>query len=107
MNLTDTPVPIDMTALSPVAMAAVPDLATVNDIRELDDVELLSVSGGWQKTGLGFGAFSLAGGIGFATFGTGWATVGIGLAFAVSPIAAGTMIGLAAYGGYQIGKDNF
>lgn len=107
MNLTDTPVPIDMTRLSPVAMAPVPDLVTVNDIRELDDGELLSVSGGWQKTGVAFGSFGLALGIGNAAFGAGWGAMTVGLTVAASPFAVGAMVGLAAYGGYQLGRSYF
>ncbi|MBJ92692.1 MAG: hypothetical protein CL577_08880 [Alteromonadaceae bacterium] len=59
-----------------------------------------------QVSGAGFmegaGAAGLALGIGSAAFGSGWGAVGVGLAFAASPLAAGAMVGLAFYAGYQM-----
>ena len=52
------------------------------------------MSGGdWNK---GVGAFGLAGGIGFAAFGASWGSIGVGLAFAASPLVVLGMVGLAA-----------
>lgn len=61
------------------------------------------MSGGdWNK---GVGAFGLAGGIGFAAFGASWGSIGVGLAFAASPLVVLGMVGLAAYGGYQLATN--
>ena len=68
-------------------------------MRELSVSEIEQVNGG--GAGEAAGAFGAAAGIGAATFGASWGSVGVGIAFAVSPIAVGAMIGLSFYAGYQ------
>jgi len=68
-------------------------------MRELNMKEVEQVNGG--GTGEAAGAFGAAVGIGAASFGASWGSVGVGLAFAVSPIAVGAMVGLSLYAGYQ------
>ena len=93
-----------MDALQQSASELMPNLEEINDLRELTEHELLQVSGGdWHK---GLGAFALAGGIGQATFGSTWGAVLVSAAVA-HPVALTVMVGLSAFGGYQIGKDFF
>jgi len=66
----------------------------VNEIQEIN-------GGGFSEAA---GAFGTAAGIGAAAFGSSWGSVGVGLAFAVSPIAVGAMVGLSLYAGYQLMK---
>lgn len=68
-------------------------------MRDMTMDEIDQVGGADAASGLA--SFAAAGGIGLAAFGTSWGSVGVGLAFAVSPIAVGAMVGLALYGGYQ------
>ena len=84
---------------------ALSGLDDVDDIRELTSYEQQLVNGGDFSKALG--SFGLAGGIGMATFGSGWGSVGVGLAFFSSPIAVVAMGGLALYGGYQFGRSVF
>ena len=72
-------------------------------MRDITMDEIDQVSG--ADTGTGIAAFGAAGAIGMAAFGSGWGAVGAGLAFAVSPIAVGAMVGLALYGGYQFASS--
>jgi hypothetical protein len=74
-----------------------------NIMRELNVNEIEQVNGG--GTGEAAGAFGAAAGIGAAAFGSSWGSVGVGVAFAVSPIAVGAMVGLSLYAGYQLMKS--
>lgn len=67
---------------------------------ESDEIEVVSGGSGSGWAGAGFSS-AAAFGIGAAAFGSSWGAVGVGLAFAVSPIAVGAMVGLAAYAGYS------
>ncbi|WNO59772.1 hypothetical protein [Rheinheimera sp. MMS21-TC3] len=50
----------------------------------------------------GAGAAGLALGIGTTTFGGSFCTIGVIAAFGAAPLAAGAMVGLAFYAGYQM-----
>ena len=69
-------------------------------MRELTFEQVDVVSGG--NLGEGLGAFGLALGIGSATFGAKFGVVGVGLAFASAPVAAGAMVGLAFFAGFRL-----
>lgn len=75
----------------------------IGDIRELTLEEQEMIGAGSAMKGLGF--FGITGGIGAASFGAGWGSVGVGLAFAVSPAAVFAMGAAALYGGYQLLSD--
>ncbi|WP_158972648.1 hypothetical protein [Paraglaciecola sp. L3A3] len=77
------------------------------DFEEISVEELQMISGGsggYVAAGLASGA---AFGIGMASFGTGWGSVAVGVAFAVSPIAVTAMAGLALFAGYQAASAAF
>lgn len=70
----------------------------------VEELEVISGGSGW----VGAGAASAAAfGIGAAAFGSSWGAVGVGLAFAASPISVAAIGGLALYAGYQAGKAAF
>lgn len=69
-------------------------------MKELTSHEIELVDGaGATEAGVGVAG---AAGIGAATFGAGWGTVGVAAAVASSPIAVAAMVGLAFYAGYQL-----
>ncbi len=76
----------------------------VSKIEELTMNEIEQVNGGGPRGVKGAASFGLALGIGTVTFGAGWGSVGVGLAFASAPLAVGAMVALALYGGYQAAK---
>ena len=69
-------------------------------MRDLDFEQTQNV----QVAGFGEGgaAAGLALGIGGATFGSSFGTIGVVAAFGAAPIAAGAMVALAFYAGYQM-----
>ena len=68
-------------------------------MRELTMNEVDFVSGGDVATG--GAAMAGAAGIGAAAFGASWGSVGVGIAFAVSPLAVVAMVGLGLFAGYE------
>jgi len=62
-------------------------------------MEVQEVSGAdWTSAGAAGGAAAF---LGVTSFGAGWGTVAVGVAFAASPITVIAVVGLAAYAGYQ------
>lgn len=95
-----------MTTMEFTNTTTVPNLNDFDDIQELRALspeELQLVSGGdiFKATGL----FGLAGGIGYSAFGAYWGAVAVGAAVVASPITVGAMVGLAAWGGYELLQD--
>lgn len=69
-------------------------------MQELSFNEIQEVSGGSPaRAGVLAG---IATGIGVGAFGSSWGAVGVGLAFAASPLTALALVGLAAWTGYEL-----
>jgi hypothetical protein len=64
----------------------------------LDEVDQVNGAGPKEAAA----AFGLAGAIGTATYGSGWAMLSVGAAFGAAPIVGAAILGLALYGGYKI-----
>ncbi|MBY0416734.1 MAG: hypothetical protein K2W88_01565 [Pararheinheimera sp.] len=69
-------------------------------MQELTFEQVEEVSGGDMSQAAAAGG--MAAGIGLATFGSGWATMGVGAAFAISPIGVVAVVALAAVAGWQM-----
>ena len=67
-------------------------------MRELTFDQVEEVSGGLDSAE----AVGIIGGMGIAKFGMGWASMGVGAAFASGPLVVFAMAGLAFYAGYQL-----
>lgn len=69
-------------------------------MRELTEREVEHVAGATlSDAGIAFGGVAA---IGLAAFGSSWGAVGVGLAFAASPVAVIAMGALAFYAGYTL-----
>jgi len=74
-------------------------------IQELTVSEIDQVSGAGTATALtAGGAIAVAAKIGALTYGSGWATVGVGAAFGAAPVAVIGMVLLTGYAGYSLWK---
>ncbi|MDF3125276.1 hypothetical protein [Rheinheimera sp. 1928-s] len=72
-------------------------------MQELTFEQVEEVSGGDMAEAAAAGG--LAAGIGIATFGTGWAKMGIAAAFAISPIGVIAVVGLSAAAGWLMMQE--
>ncbi|MCP5329867.1 MAG: hypothetical protein H7A05_00785 [Pseudomonadales bacterium] len=72
-------------------------------MRELSMVEVEQVSGGAFLDAAPL--FTTTVGIAAYTFGSGWATMGVAAALAISPISVVAMAGLSLVGGYAAMQD--
>ena len=72
-------------------------------MRELSMVEVEQVSGGAFLDAVPY--FTAAVGIASYTFGSGWATMGVAAAVAISPISVIGIAGLSLAGGYMALQD--
>ncbi|EGM77095.1 hypothetical protein Rhein_2793 [Rheinheimera sp. A13L] len=68
-------------------------------MRELTLEQVEEVSGAGLSSAEAVG---ILGGMGVAKFGLGWATMGVGAAFAAGPLIVIGMSGLAFYAGYKM-----
>lgn len=68
-------------------------------MQELTMDEVNSVGGAMKDAGAAAGLMAT---VGLAAFGSGWGAVGVGMAFAASPVAVVAMVGLGAYAGYLL-----
>ena len=76
-----------------------------SSLTEVTSHEISLVSGAADSStqvAVGAAAGGAAVGIGSAAFGASWGSVGVGLAFAVSPLAVVAIVGLTAVAGYSI-----
>jgi len=79
--------------------------SNVSYMTELSSDEVELVSGGAEpavQVAVGAASGTAAATIGFAAFGTSWGSVGIGIAFAASPLAVVAIVGLTAVAAYSV-----
>lgn len=72
-------------------------------MKDMEMNEIEAVDGGMAAVGIASAGLALA--VGSASFGAGWGMVGVGLAFAASPLTVVALGGLALYAGYQLATD--